>query len=124
MTAVDHETGKKIINPYIQISKSSKEGCYFLNTSTFEDCQEELIHPLDRQIDELEKENKLYVVEAVVGEYNGSPNPGISSLLKTVSITRHERSRTLLGYLEEKVVRKELPQTFAALNPKSNSPKS
>lgn len=117
MTAVDHENGKSIINPYIQIQKYSGDGTgCFLNTLTFGDCQDELIHPLDRKIGELKEDKKLYVVEAVVGEYNGSPLPGIPIQLKTVSLIRHERSRTLLGYLAEDIVKKNLPNTFATLN--------
>ena len=116
MTALDNETGHEIINPYIVVSKSPQIGC-FLNTSTFGDCQEHLIQPMDRDsIGPLSETPQLYTVEAVVGEYNGSVSRDSFPLLRTVSICRHERARILLGYLEEKVVKANLPKTFAALN--------
>ncbi len=122
MTAVDCETGKNIINPYILISKGGLG--VLLNTETFGECQLYLIHPLDRdKYALLFKEKKCYQVDAVVGEYNGllpgetSPIP-IPRFVNTVSICRPERSKTLLGFLSEDVVEENLPKTFGFLNRK------
>ena len=117
MTGVDHENGRHLINPFIAVGKVGSPVSYYINTSTFGDCQDEIMHPLDRYQDALEEQGKLYVVDTVVGEYNGSPiHDSFSNMLKTVSITRQPRSRTLLGYLPEDVVKKQLPRIFASLN--------
>ena len=117
MTAEDYETGEDIINPYIVVSKNGK-GCY-LNTLTFRDCQEHLIHPLDDvRLMPLIESRSYYVAEAVVGEYNGAipMDNSFKLLLRTVSIGRRERSRTLLGYLDEGIVKDKLPKTFSLLS--------
>ncbi len=114
MFAIDHETEEMIINPYIRISKSLDLGVC-LNTSTFGNCQKKLISHLNDDILKLGKiEGKeFYTVEAIVGEYNCEPN---ETFLNSVSLVRHERSRTILGYLERGIVESELPKTFASLN--------
>jgi hypothetical protein len=115
---LDYETDKSIINPYISLEKIDKGGVC-LNTETFRDCQSEMIHPLEfcRRMEFAEMDNisKFYRVEAVVGEYNGVL-PGLGTSSATVSFTRPERSRTLLGYLEKSVVKENLPKSFKALN--------
>lgn len=106
MTAHDHETSNRIVNPYIEVSHNSDERVC-INTGTFgEACQEELIHPLDS---ESLIEEDYYEVMAVVGEYN-------TPATKTVSLTGIARSRTFLGYLEKGVVEKNLPRTFVFFN--------
>ena len=71
MTAVDNETGYNLINPYIEISRNSEVSC-FINTSTFGDLQESLIHALDdeRLQPLLRSQSSLYNINAVVREYN------------------------------------------------------
>ncbi len=107
MTAVDHETGRDIINPYIAINHPKKDLRVFLNTSSFESCQDCLISPFD--FDRLNRKDapKLYMVHAVVGEYN--------DYIHTVSLCRPARSESLLGYLDEEVMRRNLPRTFKTL---------
>jgi len=118
MTAQDYETREGLINPYIVVSKPGK-GSVFLNTQSFRNCQDSLIHPLDDvRLTPLLDSQKYYLVEAVVGEYNGAipgDNP-VKVLIRTVSIGRRERSRTLLGYLDEDTIRVNLPRSFLELS--------
>lgn len=109
MTAYDHETGEQIISPYVLISKKRGSFGVFLNAGTFgTTCQEELIHPLDQEKLRKLDEETCYEVTAVVGEYN-SPH------IKTISVDRTSRSKTLMGYLELDVVKTHLPKTFEEL---------
>lgn len=118
MTALDHETDKCLISPYIEVSRDGK--AVYLNTSTFgENCQEELIHPVAEDVwMPLFRASKGYEVTAVVGEYNGIFPPGSNDIpaIKTVSLLRLSRSRTLLGYLHEDVIKNNLPHTFDTLS--------
>ena len=122
MTANDYETDESIINPYIVLTslKENHQGGVFLNTETFRDCQREIIHPLEfcRRVEppEMDDVSKFYRVEAVVGEYNDILPVGLGTSLATVSFMRPERSRTLLGYLEEEVVKENLPKSFESFN--------
>lgn len=122
MTALDSESGKEIINPYILLTRICTGIGVFLNTDSFANCQSELIHPLDyEKYESLVKNKTCYRVEAVVGEYNG-PLPGESPrdslYLRTVSILRPERSKTLLGFLGEGVIKENLPNSFEHLSKK------
>jgi hypothetical protein len=119
MTATCAETEINLINPYISIeyhSKTGKRGAG-INTQSFADCQRMLIHPINDALrEELKRERKiLYEVHAVVAEYN-NPLDLAFGPLQEVSVFRAERGRIFLGWLEESVVRANLPRTYAYLN--------
>ena len=116
MTAVDHETGEDIINPFISVEGEGRKGrslgSVFMNTSTFGPLQGDLTHSfewmgLNKNPDE------GYAVWATVGEYNSTPNLGqvSSNFLYSVSITRKPRAKIFLGYLERELVEEKFPET-------------
>ena len=109
MTAVCHETGENIINPFIGIrdfnDKGKLLGTTYINTQIFKPYQEEIIHPIDDDV-RLKMERareRLYDVWAIVGEYNTNS--------KTVSL-RPPRAEVFLGYLSGEVVQNHLPNTY------------
>jgi len=118
MVAEDYESRENLITPHIVISKDHKS--VFLNTETFRNCQEHMIDPSEFKRALMSSEidhSKFYKVTAVIGLY-GFP---LSDKLKTparVSILRAKRPSNLLGYLEEIIVRKNLPKTFDYFNKK------
>ncbi len=114
MSLIDIETEELIINPYIGIQSLDKKGVRIgevsINVSSFGIlCQRELIPLLDMdsfQHRELTYQNqRVYRVWSVTGEYN-FPNK------HTVSMTLPERGRIRLGFLEEEIIRLNLPKTY------------
>ena len=120
MVAEDYENRKDLINPYITLNNVDKDGSVSLNTETFRDCQEHIIDIVEFEkmlvSSKVKNPSKFYRVSAVIGAYD-FPLVGNRKIpFVRVSLLRRKRSRNLLGYLEESVVKENLPKTFNYFN--------
>lgn len=111
----DVETGENLTNPYIEINKgvSKANGYTEVNSSTFASCLEHL-QPAIRdegafKMPEYALRDRFYSVYGVVGRTVSEVND--------FDITSPPISKTLMGYLEERVLSEKLPKVYYILNP-------
>ena len=105
MTAIDHETGENIINPYIKINNRERNVAIFLNTSTFKEQGQDLLLR-DCDYEQILKIGNCLEVWAIIGNYNIS---------KSVSFTVTERCRSLLGKIDADKIKEYLPNSYRTL---------
>lgn len=113
MSRDDWETGETLFTPHIEIGKgiepSPNDGAS-VNVNTFKKCLGKLIlarnEPGPRTL-----KGPLYSVYGVIGR--PVRIPGGNSY---INLNEPPVSRTLMGYLEEEILEKELPNTYDALN--------
>ena len=112
MSKDDWETGATLITPHIEIGKgrepSPKERVY-INVDTFRECLGKLTLARNEQGPQT-PDCSFYSVYGVVSRPVGSM-AGDSY----VNIDEPPVSRTLMGYLEESILREKLPNTYGAL---------
>jgi hypothetical protein len=114
MSRDDKETSKRLTNPYIEISRdiNGTSRSIGINSSTFSLCLEHMI-PAFRDngpiFPETELGSEVYSIYGVVGR----TIPGFGSL----NIGESPISRTLMGYLAGKILRKDLPKVHRLFNP-------
>lgn len=115
MSRDDYETGKTLLNPFIEIGKGGephpRERAY-VNVETFRGCLGNLMPPRDgRDGVGLRSPNfSFYSVYGVVSRpirtATGDPS---------VRVDEPPISRTLMGFVEESVLKHHLPKTFETL---------
>ena len=113
MSKDDFETSRTLLNPYIEIEKRKSGNYAYVNVSTFEDCLDRLIPPFTDMGPNIELERKGYNIYGVVGRTITSPH-GTGAYL---NIAEPPISRTLMGFLSEDILRRNLPNVHQTLNP-------
>jgi len=125
MVLESHESGEKIVNPFVAVLgfhyrggavespvKGLESPIYdvYVNSTETGGLQKELIHSLNHRshLHTAPDGESLYELWGVVGEYT---HPDESGLL-SVDGTRRQRSRTFIGYVRESILKRELPKTF------------
>jgi len=112
MSKDDYETGQTLITPHIEIGEGvepSRNSLAYVNVDTFRGCLGELTLARSEQGPQ-QPESSFYSVYGVVSlpvrSVDGS---------SYVNIDEPPVSRTLMGYLEESVLREKLPTTYQLL---------
>ena len=122
MTLVDNENGGDIINPYITIYSPDRTKWAALNTETFRNAQDEVIHPLEERTTMMfaGQGSNLYPVVATVAKQNHPLESELSARGRTVRTEGASDALALipLGFLPEDVVRTNFPATFRYFNSK------
>lgn len=119
MTLLDHENGRDIINPYITLYEPKEYGWVALNTETFREAQEELIHIYDEETFSrlaFDEKRALYPVSATVGKLNHYLDWARRSYcLRNVRVSGASDAVALipLGYLLEDVVQRLFPRSMS-----------
>jgi len=108
MSKDDWETRKTLITPHVEIGKGIDPSMIaYVNVDTFKKCSGKLINFLKIP------EGSFYSIYGTVGR-------PVAFLTEEayLNIDDPPISRTLMGYLEEEVLRNQLPNTYKALNKK------
>ena len=110
MQKEDFETGKTLLNPYVEIKRMrDNEWIFHINVSTFGKCLEHLMPPFTESEPNLLEESD-FVVYGSVGRtvVNSEGNAYLKINEPTIS-------RTLMGFLSEKIVKEKLPEVYKFL---------
>ncbi len=118
MSRDDFETGKTILNPYIEIGRfieSNLNQHAYVNVSTFEGCLAHLIPPFTDKgpttFSEKESEEKYCIYGAV-----GRTIRGAGGTWAYLNIGEPPISRTLMGFLSGEILEQKLPRVYESLD--------
>ena len=119
MSPEDALTGENLINPYVILDNMYSRKAIPLNSATFKNCQKYLINRLQsfkEKFTKLSEKGELFQVHEIVGVDTGVlPNeeryrdPSHSN---NIEAFRHEKSRTLLGFLTKEDLLELLPNAL------------
>jgi len=113
MTGTDSETGKRIRTPHIEIGSGyepSFDETIFVNTETLSDCFGSLIPPGNQRGADI-PDYPFYSVFKVMSRFWRCPDCGECNS----NLEASPFSRTLIGYLEESVLKEKLPKAYKEL---------
>ena len=111
MSKDDWESGKTLITPHIEIGRGTdpSDRMAYVNVDTFRDCLGELTLPRSEKGSQ-HPEVSFYSVYGVVSRSVRSVDGS-----SYVNVDEPPVSRTLMGYLEESILKDKLPHTYKAL---------
>lgn len=121
MSRDDYETSQTLITPHIEIgtgSESDPHSRAYVNVETFRKCLGKMTSPSNQHGPAIPN-YPFYSIYGVVAR-------SVASLAgdSYVNIGEPPISRTLMGYLEEKILAEKLPRTFEILKAREEADKS